>query len=83
MESFEKVKREGGIDLTPANMNLQIKKENDTSEGIKFYLDPAMLAQLRNAPGFVPIIINIEPLGDLRGFLGVQNNSAPHASVAV
>ena len=60
----------GGIDLTPANMNLQVK--NDTAEGIKFYLDPAMLERLQNAPGFVPVIIDIQPLGDLRRFLGVQ-----------
>jgi len=56
----------GGIDLTPANMNLQT---ND-SEGIKFHIDPAMLKQLQNAPGFVPVIINIQPLTDLRRFLG-------------
>ena len=78
----------GGIDLTPANMNLQTKIDSSPSaqndkEGIKFYLDPAMLVQLQNAPGFVPVVINIEPLGDLRGFLGVQNNSASRASVAV
>ncbi len=68
----------GGIDLTPANMNLQTKvmdsrfRGND-SEGIKFHLDPAQLAQLQNAPGFVPVIIDVEPLGDLRRFLGVDS----------
>jgi hypothetical protein len=67
----------GGIDLTPANMNLQTKvmdsrfRGND-SEGIKFQLDPAMLAQLQNAPGFVPVIINIQPMTDLRQFLGID-----------
>ncbi len=30
------------------------------------------LAQLQNAPGFVPVIINIEPLEDLRTFLGLK-----------
>jgi hypothetical protein len=63
----------GGIDLTPANMNLQVK--NDASEGIKFHLDPAMLAQLKNAPGFVPVIINIQPLNDLKSFLGIVNQT--------
>jgi hypothetical protein len=58
--------RKGGIDLTPANMNLQTK--NNGGE-ITFHLDPAMLQQLQNAPGFVPVIINIQPLNDLRQFL--------------
>ena len=56
----------GGIDLTPANMNLQTK---NAGEGIKFNIDPAMLQQLQNAPGFVPIIINIQPMTDLRMWL--------------
>ena len=88
------IAKKGGIDLTPANMNIEIKKEiassplaprNDTnrspneaigpfdvSEGIKFHMNAAMLAQLQNAPGFVPVIINIQPLTNLRGFLGIQ-----------
>jgi len=58
----------GGIDLTPANMKLQT--QNNGGE-IKFHLDPAMLKQLQNAPGFVPIIISIQPMVNLRQFLGV------------
>jgi len=79
----------GGIDLTPAKMNLQTRidsspsAQNDKGMGIKFHLDPAMLAQLRNAPGFAPVIISIKPLGDLRGFLGVQNDNTPHVAAAV
>jgi hypothetical protein len=83
----------GGIDLTPANMNLQTKvmdsreqlrvsvnttlrgndmegNGNGAEVGIKFHLDAAMLEQLRNAPGFVPVIISISPLTDLKAFLG-------------
>jgi hypothetical protein len=59
----------GGIDLTPANMNLQT---NNTGDGIKFHLDPAMLKALQNAPGFVPVIINIHPMTDLQVFLGIN-----------
>jgi len=73
----------GGIDLTPANMNLQTKMDSrfrgndnggfgDNYGGIKFHLDPAMLQELQNAPGFVPVIINVQPLGDLRKFLVTQ-----------
>ena len=46
--------------------------------GIKFHLDPAMLKQLQNAPGFTPVIINIEPMTDLSVFLGLkEQGSAP------
>jgi len=69
--------RQGGIDFNSDKMNLQVKKiasspsapRNDTVEGIRFHIDPAMLQQLQNAPGFVPVIINIQPLTDLRRFL--------------
>lgn len=71
-----KTRENGGIDLTPADMNLQTRLEdsrfsgNDsTGGGIKFHLDPAMLEQVRNASGFVPVIISVEPMKDLRGFL--------------
>jgi hypothetical protein len=57
----------GGIDLTPARMKMEVT--GDAAMGIKFHLDPAMLTQLQNAPGFVPIIISEEPLIDLKGFL--------------
>ena len=63
----------GGIDLSSANMHLQTR---NTGEGIKFRLDPAMLAQLQNAPGFEPVIINIQPLKSLTEFLGLNQVSA-------
>ncbi|MEI7999271.1 MAG: DnaJ domain-containing protein [Candidatus Omnitrophota bacterium] len=66
------LKDKGGIDLTPANLNLQTR---NAGEEIKFHLDPAMLAQLQNAPGFEPVIINIQPMVDLKGFLGLQDNN--------
>ena len=63
----------GGIDLTPARMNLQTKMDSrlrgNDSGGIKFHLDPAKLAQLQNAPGFVPVIISIQPMANLKEFL--------------
>jgi len=62
----------GGIDLTPANMNLQA--QNSSGE-IKFHLDPSQLQQLQNASGFVPVIISVRPLGDLRSFLGIVNQT--------
>ena len=58
-------------------MNVQVKTESslepaDTGE-IKFNIDPAMLQRLQNAPGFVPVIINIQPTNNLREFLGVYD----------
>jgi hypothetical protein len=68
----------GGIDLTRANMNLQAKVGPPSGVfgidkgGIKFRLTPAMLQQLQNAPGFVPVIISIQPMTNLRQFLGLD-----------
>jgi len=59
----------GGIDLIPANNVLQIQ---NTGQAIKFHIDAAQLAQLQNAPGFVPVIINIQPINNLREFLGLN-----------
>jgi len=69
----DEVTKRGGIDLTPANMNLQTQ---NAGEEIKFHLDPAMLQQLQNAPGFVPVIISIQPMGNLRAFLGLNETNA-------
>jgi hypothetical protein len=66
----------GGIDLTRSNMNLQTL---NGGQAIRFHMDPAMLAQLKNAPGFVPVIINIEPMTSLKAFLGI--NTKPEASI--
>ena len=62
----------GGIDLTPFRMDLQTQSNG---AAINFHLDPATLKQLQNAFGFVPVIINIQPMTDLREFLGLTNSS--------
>ena len=59
--------KEGGVDFTADKIKLQVQ---NSGVGIKFYLDPAQLEQLQNAPGFVPVIINIQPLKSLQEFLG-------------
>ena len=63
--------RTGGIDLT--QINDLVKTQHNGSE-IKFHMDPAMLKKLQNASGFVPVIISIEPMRNLRQFLGVQES---------
>ena len=59
----------GGIDLTATKVNLQT--QNSGGE-IHFHINPAMLKQLQNAPGFVPVIINVQPCKSLQEFLGVN-----------
>jgi hypothetical protein len=63
----------GGIDLT-SDKALQVK--NDGSGQIQFHLNPTQLAQLQNAPSFVPVIISIQPMADLKGFLGLNEELA-------
>ena len=64
------VSRPGGIDLIPVKNVLQT--QNNWQGGIKFRLDPVMFHQLKNAPGFVPVIINIQPMTDLESFLEIN-----------
>jgi hypothetical protein len=45
-----------------------------------FALDPAQLEQLQNAPGFTPVIINIQPMTDLKLFLGLKEQDRIPAS---
>jgi hypothetical protein len=56
----------GGIDLNPAHMNLQTQ---NAGSAIKFHLTPEMFQQFQNAPGFVPVIINIQPIASLKSWL--------------
>jgi hypothetical protein len=59
----------GGIDFNAVKMNLSV--QNSACE-IKFNLDPAMLQELQNVPGFTPIITKIQQAGDLEIFLGIK-----------
>ncbi len=69
----------GGIDFNADKVSRVMTVQNGGGE-IKFHIDPAMLAQLQNAPGFVPVIISIQPLKSLPEFLGMTKNS-PDPSV--
>jgi hypothetical protein len=57
----------GGIDLNLVNMDIQTRA--DGGIGIKFHLDPAMIKQYQDLSGFVPVIVNIQRMTDLRDFL--------------
>ncbi len=54
------------MSATPSN------RGGETSPG----LEPGGLQQLQNAPGFVPVIINITPMDDLKGFLGIKESNS-------
>ena len=62
----------GGIDFNANVMNLQV--QNNGGE-IEFKMDAAMLQRLQNAPGFVPRIVNIQPMTDLQIFLGTKESA--------
>ena len=75
------------IDLTADKIPLQINtrfpiktfgndSETPDNRGIKFNLSPAMIEQLKDSQGFVPVIINIEPMTDLKLFLGISESSS-------
>ena len=59
----------GGIDLHSSRLKLETTREG---KDIRLHLDPAQLQQMQNASGFTPVIINIQPMSDLRFFLGLQ-----------
>ena len=72
----------GGIDFNADKMNLETKMDSRSSlpggrqggndSGIQFHIDPAMLERFKNVPGFEPVIINIQPLVDIKQFLGLN-----------
>lgn len=51
----------GGIDLNPANLKIEINKENG---GVNVEFDPQLLEQIRQQgiEGFIPVIINVQPM---------------------
>ena len=58
----------GGIDLSPDKMDLQVQSDG---QGVQFNSDPAMIRRLQNAFGFVPVIVDIQPM-TLPVFLGLS-----------
>ena len=70
----------GGINLNPVDKTLDV----DAAQGaaaMKFNIDPAMLKEYQSAPGFVPVIMNIEPLESLPAFLGASEQEKSAAAV--
>jgi hypothetical protein len=63
--------KNGGIDLS----KVKVDSRGNDSAGIQFHIDPAQSAELQNAPGFTPVVIDIRPLADVAAFLGVKKSS--------
>ena len=62
--------KRGGIDLTPENLNLIIKRNGNSD--IPQMLTPEQLQRFK-INDLTPIIINIQPVNNLPAFLGIQN----------
>jgi len=64
----------GGIDLTPGHMDVE---SPNAGHEIKFHLvmTPSLLVQLQNALGFEPVIIDIQPMTNIRYFMGLEISS--------
>ncbi len=60
----------GGIDFTANQTPLEVR---NAGEEIRFNLDPSMLQKLQNAPGFKPVITNIQPMTNVSEFLGLNH----------
>ncbi|MBF0510708.1 MAG: hypothetical protein HQL13_00095 [Candidatus Omnitrophica bacterium] len=61
----------GGIDLTTTHKDLLTQK---SQESIQFHLNPAQLGLLQKARGFIPAIVYIKPLVNLRRWLGLDGS---------
>jgi hypothetical protein len=62
----------GGIDLS-GESSLSVE---DNGQEIKFHLDPGMLKQLQNVHGFTPDILTIQPMTDIKTFLGLADSTS-------
>ena len=60
----------GGIDFTAHKIPLET---HNNGREIKFKIDRAMLQQLQDLPGFIPQIIDVQPLQSLPAFLGLSD----------
>ena len=56
----------GGIDFDPAHINMQVDHHGG---GITMVIDPHLLQELKDNPGFTPVIISLTPMTNLGLFL--------------
>jgi len=58
----------GGIDLKSDKINLQVQQ----GETVDFKVNRAMMAQLQDAPGFIPLVTKVQIGANLDSFLGLK-----------
>lgn len=68
--------KKGGIDFSMQQMSLQT---NNPEGQIDFNISPELIEQWRQAPGIIPVIINITPLNSLSTFLNGSLNAPQDA----
>jgi len=71
LNTHSKKSNKGGIDFKSDKVGGAFKIQGAGSGEINFNITSVLFEQLKNAPGFVPVIINIQPMGDLNMFLGL------------
>jgi hypothetical protein len=71
----------GGIDLNPARLTLQIKRD-DNGTPLPIPLQPIPVEMMR-IDGFVPVIINITPITNLPMILGVNETGSDTQTIDV
>ena len=48
----------------------------------KVWIVPQKAVVYKNAPGFIPVIINIEPMADIKVFLGLKDSAGKNEQLA-
>ncbi|MBF0619695.1 MAG: hypothetical protein HQL19_05955 [Candidatus Omnitrophica bacterium] len=62
-------KTSGGIDLSAERMNFSIQNQGGA---VQFKITPEQLEKFKNALGFVPVIMGVEPMDNLSAFLMIN-----------
>ncbi len=83
-ETMKALDEKGGIDFTPAHMNVQSEvmdsREKGNGKGIQFHIDAAMLRELQNAPGLEAVVLSMRAVTDVQVFLGIKELQAVTSS---
>jgi hypothetical protein len=69
----------GGIDLTPNNLNIEIRGENN---GVPIQITPQQLEGI-NIEGLYPVIINITPVSNVPLLLGIADRQEEPSDISI
>lgn len=62
----------GGIDLNPARLDMDFKGDGGV-DGLQYEFTPEQVRMMdQDVPGFVPVVINVTPVGNVAEFLGFK-----------